>query len=457
MRRQLIRNAMILTSEKAQMGELLIEDDLIARITYYEENGQSQTASEPDASDLEIIDLGGLYLMAGGIDAHVHFRDPGLTHKADMSTESRAALLGGITSFIDMPNTNPVTTSWNRLQEKLDMAAEKSAVNYGFNLGATNSNAEEIKQLLAEGKGKHFGAIKVFMGSSTGNMLVDDKSTLDTLFSITEKNVFIHSEDETTIRNNMKAAVEKYGDDIPFEQHPFIRSRQACIFSTIKALETAMKYGTKLHVLHVSTAEELQMIQAAKLHNPAITAETSSNYLWFCDEDYSKMGPAVKCNPAIKSASDREALIKGLKEGLVDTIGSDHAPHLKEEKDRPYKTCPSGLPSIGQSLPALLTIAAKNDIELTRIAAVMSENIARIMGIDRRGKLAEGNFADLVAFDPKETYTLKQEDIAYKCGWSPYTGAEFTGKIKKVWVNGTLSVEDGKIISDNSARPLEFN
>ena len=451
---------MIVTAEKAQLGELLVEGQTIASIRYYEE-GQSQTAAGQDGADLpadvEVIDLDGLCLMAGGIDAHVHFRDPGMTHKADMATESRAALLGGITSFMDMPNTNPATTTWEHLEEKLEDASKKAAINYGFHFGATNKNADQINELISEGKGRQFGAVKVFMGSSTGNMLVDDRNALDRLFSIHDKCVFIHSEDENTIRTNLAAAKEKFGENIPFEMHPQIRSRQACVLSTIKALETAMKCGTRLHVCHVSTSEEVQMIRAAKMYNPDITAETSSNYLWFCDEDYATMGSAVKCNPAIKSAKDREALIQGIKEGIIDTLGSDHAPHLQEEKARPYLTCPSGLPSIGQSFPALLTVAAKNGIELTRVAALLSENIAKILGISRRGKLVAGNYADLVAFDPKETYTLTHDEIAYKCGWSPYEGKEFTGRVKRVWVNGELAVKDGQILGEPHGMALEFN
>ncbi len=461
MRRHLLKNAMIVTSEKIQMGELLIEGKTIADIRYYNEEGQSRPVAEQEgtdlASDTEVTDLKGLCLLAGGIDAHVHFRDPGMTHKADISSESKAALLGGITSFIDMPNTNPATTSWEQLEKKLENASKNAESNYGFHIGATNQNADEIMRLIAEGKGRNFGAVKVFMGSSTGNMLVDDQSALSQLFAIKEKCIFIHSEDETTIRTNLASAKEKYGDQIPFEMHPLIRSRQACIHSTIKALETAMKYGTHLHICHVSTAEEVQMIRAAKMYNPAITAETSSNYLWFCDEDYKTMGPAVKCNPAIKSAKDRDALIKGIQDGIIDTLGSDHAPHLKEEKEKPYLTCPSGLPSIGQSLPALLTTAAQNSIELTRVAALISENIASILGISHRGKLAKGNYADLVVLDPKETYTLTHEDIAYKCGWSPYEGKEFTGRVKMVWLNGDLVVRDGQVLGNPHGMPLDFN
>ena len=379
--------------------------------------------------------------MAGGIDAHVHFREPGLTHKADMETESRAAAAGGVTYVIDMPNTNPVTTTAEALKEKIQLAKGRATGKIAFHIGATNSNAAEICRLLAEGDAEtgisadDIAGVKVFMGSSTGNMLVDDRSTLDELFAIKGKPVLVHCEDEAIIKANMAAAIEKYGEDIPFTEHENIRSRFACIKSSIKALEMAMKHGTQLVLCHISTKEEMEMVRAAKLNNPEIVAETSCNYLWFSNEDYSRMGSRVKCNPSVKTVDDREALRRGLAEGIIDTIGSDHAPHLLSEKDAKYGKAPSGLPTIQQSLPVLLTIAAQEEIPLTRIASVFSEKASEIYKLNT-GKIAEGYAADLVIFDKEKEFTVKAEDQHTKCGWSPYEGETLKGVIETVLVDG---------------------
>ena len=434
MSRFLLTNATIVTGTSCRKGSLGIDGERISGIWYDE---------VPDIPDAETIDLGGKVLMAGGIDAHVHFREPGMTHKADIASESEAALLGGITSFIDMPNTNPPTTSMEALEGKLSIAGRESMVNYGFHIGATNSNCDLIREYLSEGLGTKFGGIKVFMGSSTGNMLVDRDSTLRNLFSIKGKPILIHSEDESMIRNNLETARARFGDDIPMSEHPYIRSREACIRSTAKALDLAVEYGTRLHILHVSTAEEVEMIREAKKHNPLITAETSANYLWFCDSDYDRLGGKLKCNPAVKTSRDRSALIEGLKSGIIDTIGSDHAPHLPAEKERPYLECPSGLPTIGQSLSVALTVAADNSIPLTCIARAFSEKPADIFGIQERGRLQEGCYADLVSFDPEKSFTVKE--IAGKCGWSPYEGERLKGKVEMVWVNGTLAVNNSAL------------
>ena len=448
MPRFLLTNALIVTGTSCRKGSLGIDGERISRIWY---------GKEPDFPDAEVIDLHGKVLMAGGIDTHVHFREPGMTHKADIASESEAALLGGITSFIDMPNTNPPTTSIEALEGKLASAAAGSRINYGFHLGATNSNSSLIRQYLAEGLGSSFGGIKVFLGSSTGNMLVDREEALRDLFSINGKPILVHSEDENIIRRNLEAARTRFGDDIPMNRHPVIRSREACIRSTGKALELAVEYGTRLHLLHVSTEEEVGMIREAKLRNPLITAETSANYLWFCDADYERLGGKLKCNPAVKSSRDRAALIEGLKSGVIDTIGSDHAPHLVEEKGKPYLQCPSGLPTIGQSLQVVFTVAAANGIPLTRIAQAVSEKPAGIFGIQQRGRLQEGWYADLVVVDPDKPFTV--EKVSGKCGWSPYEGEQLKGKVEMVWVNGTLAVKDSSSCIGKArfpARPLRF-
>lgn len=450
MSRTLLVNAVIATSTREGFGALAIDGERIAGLWLREEADSDDSKALEAFPDAEVIDLGGKVLMAGGIDAHVHFRDPGLTHKADIESESRAALLGGITSFIDMPNTSPATTDMEKLEAKLKDASAKSWANYGFNIGATNDNCAQIEGYLA-GESRHaIGGVKVFMGSSTGNMLVDRQETLEKLFSIGSKPVLIHSEDEGIIKANLAAARERFGEDVPFTEHPAIRSRKACIMSTIKALEMAVKHGTHLHVCHVTTAEEVEMIRAAKIHNPGISAETSANYLWFSDEDYARLGSRIKCNPAVKSSKDRAALRKGLEEGLIDTIGSDHAPHLLSEKDKPYLSCPSGVPSIQQSLPVAFTLG----MPLTRIASAYSERVAEIFGISDRGVLKPGAYADLVVVDPEEEFTVK--DVAYKCGWSPYEGETLKGAVKMVWINGALTVKDGAFIAERSAKELNF-
>ena len=456
----LLENATIVTSEREETGIIAINDGKIADILFASDEDFPLHAWNLKKHATETVDLEGKHVIAGGIDAHVHFREPGLTHKADMETESRAAAAGGVTSVIDMPNTQPATTSGQALKEKIGLTVGRSAVNIGFHWGATNSNAEEISEALqgrsSEVKAEMIGGVKVFMGSSTGNMLVDENHTLDRLFSIKERPVLVHCEDEATIKANLAAAIEKYGDEIPFEEHENIRSRTACIKSSIKALEMAIRNNTRLVLCHISTKEEVEMARAAKLNNPGIIAETSCNYLWFSNEDYKTSGSRVKCNPSIKKASDREALRLALAEGIIDTIGSDHAPHLPSEKDAPYCKAPSGLPSIQQSLPVLVTIAAEAEIPLTRIASAFSEKAAETYGLDR-GILKEGYAADIVVFNKDQELIVRNEDQYGKCGWTPYDGKKLKGKIDTVFVNGHIAVEGGKVKEDVFyGRPLEF-
>ena len=433
----------IVTSEKVETGSIVIEDAIIKDVLYadaedYDFRMSMLLAANPEA---EVRELAGKHVIAGGIDAHVHFREPGLTHKADIYTESRAALAGGVTTVFDMPNTNPPTVTAEALKDKISIAEEKSAVKTGFHIGATNSNAEMICRLVREGdaetgiRPEDIAGVKVFMGSSTGNMLVDEKSTLDMLFSIKEKPVLVHCEDEQTIKENLQAAIEKYGEEIPFEEHENIRSRKACIKSSIRALELAIKHGTRLVLCHISTKEEIEMVRAAKSNNPDIIAETSCNYLWFSNEDYTRLGSRAKCNPSVKTPADREALREALATGLIDTIGSDHAPHLPSEKDANYTKAPSGLPSIQQTLPVLLTIAAEDEIPLTRIASVFSEKASDLYRLDR-GRIAKGQKADLVVFDYEKEFIVKAEDQKSKCGWTPYEGVTLKGVIEEVYING---------------------
>ena len=439
----ILHKGTIVTSEKEAVGTIVVENGRIADIYYsdsedFEYNTYKVIKENPNA---EVWNLEGKHIIAGGIDAHVHFREPGLTHKADMQTESQAAIAGGVTTVFDMPNTSPATISAERLRDKIQLSQGRTAGKIGFHIGATNVNASQISSLVREGdadarlKPEDIAGVKVFMGSSTGNMLVDETNTLEALFSIREKPILVHCEDEATIKANLADAIEKYGEDIPFTEHENIRSRKACIKSSIKALELAIKHGTKLVLCHISTKEEIEMVRAAKANNPEIIAETSCNYLWFSNEDYPRLGSLVKCNPSVKTPSDRAALREALANGLIDTIGSDHAPHLLSEKEGCYTKAPSGLPSIQQSLPVLLTIAHEEDIPLTRIASVFSEKAADLYGLNR-GKIKKGYEADLVIFDNDKEFTVRNEEQLSKCGWTPYEGVTLRGVIEKVLVDG---------------------
>ena len=443
MKATLLYNATVVTAEKEAVGSVLVIDSTIEEVIFSdrEEYGFRVDRIMKQYEGLEVINLEGKWLMAGGIDAHVHFREPGLTHKADMATESLAAAAGGVTYVMDMPNTNPATTTAQALKEKLELAKGRTTGKIAFHIGATNSNAEDVLRLIQEGDASagicpdDIAGVKVFMGSSTGNMLVDDNSTLARLFAISGKPVLVHCEDEQTIKENLEKAVEKYGEEIPFREHENIRSRSACIKSSIRALEMAIKHGTRLVLCHISTKEEMEMVRAAKLTNPSIIAETSCNYLWFSNEDYDRLGSRVKCNPSVKRPQDREALRQGLADGLIDTIGSDHAPHLLSEKENKYGKAPSGLPTIQQSLPVLLTIARQEEIPLTRIASVFSEKASELYGL-KTGKIAKGYAADLVVFDLNKEFTVRTEDQKGRCGWTPYEGETLNGVIEMVLVDG---------------------
>ena len=448
----ILDKATIVTAEKEAVGTVIIEGGLIADVLWsdredYDFRRHMLMQKNPDA---EVWNLDGKHLMAGGIDAHVHFREPGLTHKADMLTESKAAVAGGVTTVFDMPNTNPATVTPEALKGKMELAKGRALTKTGFHIGATNDNTDMICSLVCDGdpangiKAEDIPGVKVFMGSSTGNMLVDKGASLERLFDIKEKPILVHCEDEDTIKANLAAAIEKYGEDIPFTEHEHIRSRRACIKSSIRALEMAIKHGTKLVLCHISTKEEVKMARAAKTNNPGIIAETSCNYLWFSNEDYTRLGSKVKCNPAVKTADDRAALRIALAEGHIDTIGSDHAPHLLVEKDGTYTKAPSGLPSIQQSLPVLLTIAHEEEIPLGRIASAFSEKAADLYGLNR-GKIQKGYEADLVIFDYGKEFTVKAEDQYSKCGWTPYEGGTLRGIIETVFIDGNVVLRNGRI------------
>lgn len=446
----ILHNATIVTAEKEVKGTIIVDEDTIKNVLYSDSEDYEFMVHRliNNNKDAEIWNLEGKHVMAGGIDAHVHFREPGLTHKADMETESQAAAAGGVTSVFDMPNTKPPTITAEALKNKINAAGRCSSARIGFHIGATNENADSICSLIQKGdtdsgvRPEDIAGVKVFMGSSTGNMLVDDGDSIDRLFAISGKPVLVHCEDEATIKEALEEAVAKYGEDIPFSEHENIRSRKACIRSSIKALEKAICHGTRLVLCHISTKEEIEMVRAARNSNPDIIAETSCNYLWFSNEDYERLGSRLKCNPSVKTAADRQALRSALAEGYIDTIGSDHAPHLLSEKEGKYTTVPSGLPSIQQSLPVLLTIASQESIPLTRIASVFSEKASELYGLDR-GKIKAGYKADLVIFDLAKDFIVKNEDQFSKCGWTPYDGETLKGRIETVMTGGKVVFRNG--------------
>ena len=457
----ILDNCRIITGCFDEKGSIIIDDDKIYDVCLDIEEDSRFRVEKAIKAGAERVDLNGKIVMAGGIDLHVHFREPGLTHKADIETESKAALLGGFTSFIDMPNTNPATTTEEALKDKLLSARGRSWANYGFHIGATNTNTDMIETLVekevGDGITRHdFCGIKVFMGSSTGNMLVDRNETLKRLFSIKGKPILVHSEDEQTIKSELNKAKNQFGEDIPMREHSNIRSRMACIKSTIKALEMAIEQKTRLHLLHVSTLEESQMLRAAKLQNIEISGETSSNYLWFCDEDYDRLGSLCKCNPAIKTSADRDYLIAALEDGYIDTIGSDHAPHLLKEKNNKYLKAPSGMPSIQFQIPVLMTLAADEKLSYMTIARAISERPSEIGGIKDRGFIKKGYYADLIVLDPQTKLSIDKDCIASRCGWSPYEGEELSCSVYCTYLNGKLACLKGQTINQAEGKQLYF-
>ena len=397
----------------------------------------------------KVIDATGLYLIPGIIDEHVHFREPGLTQKADINSESRAAVAGGVTSFMDMPNTMPLTTTQEALQQKFELAAEKSLANYSFYIGATNDNLDEIKKTDS----KWVCGVKLFMGSSTGNMLVDRDEMLMRLFKESPCLIAAHCEDEGIIRNNteyFKAKSEHSSASV----HPLVRTEEACYKSSAKAVELASKYGAKLHILHISTKRELDLFRNdIPLKDKKITAETCPHYLTFSDKDYEIKGFAIKCNPAIKTSSDREALLKALTDGHIDTIGSDHAPHLREDKfTDSYFTAKSGFPSIQNNIDVMLNTG----VELNRLVQLMCHNPAVLYQIKDRGFIREGYYADLAIVDLNHKGLISNDKVLYKCGWTPYDGLEINSRVTHTFVNGSLVYHDGIVENEINSKRLEF-
>ncbi|MDE6049859.1 MAG: dihydroorotase [Paramuribaculum sp.] len=447
-KKTVIYNARLANEGKVEAGYLVIEGEYISEVGY---------GNVPEAllgDDNCTVDADGRLLMPGIIDEHVHFRDPGLTQKADMMTESRAAVAGGVTSFIDMPNTMPATTTIEAVEGKMARAAEVSCANYGFFLGATNSNVDE---LLAADYSKVAG-VKVFLGSSTGNMLVDSKSTISRIFAEVPALIAVHAEDESIISANKKMVVEKFGEDAPVELHPLIRSREACVEATKRAVEGAKKYNARLHVLHISTEDELALFSPGPVGDKKITAETCPQYLLFSNAQYATHGSRIKCNPAIKMQEDRSALRKAVADSVIDVIATDHAPHLPEEKTGGALKAVSGMPMIQFSLPVMLSLASEGVIPIEKVVETMCHNPARIYGIDRRGFLRPGYYADIVLVDDQcEEYIVTSEMVLSKCGWTPLEGATLSAKVDMTWVNGEIVWRYGVLFGSKRGKALKFS
>lgn len=441
----LIKNAKIVSDGKIVEGDVLIDGEYIKEIN-------SSISSK--SANTTIIDAEGKYLIPGLIDDQVHFREPGLTHKATIESESKAAIAGGITSFIEMPNTVPQATTQELLEKKFEIAANSSYANYSFMFGGTNTNLEE----LLKTNPSNVAGIKLFLGSSTGDMLVDNEEVLEKIFSSTKMLIAVHCEDETTVKNNLDTYLKEYGDDIPIELHPKIRSEEACYLSSSKAVELAKKTGARLHVFHLSTVKETELFKNnIPLEKKQITSEVCIHHLWFDDSDYKTKGTYIKWNPAIKTKKDKEGLLKALLEDKIDVIATDHAPHTKEEKNQVYTKAPSGGPLVQHALPALLKMYSQGKISIEKIVEKMCHNPAKIFKIEKRGFIKVGYYADLVLVDIASPWTVTKENILYKCGWSPFEGTTFYSKITHTFVNGHLAYQNRIFHKTLKGKRLLFN
>jgi dihydroorotase len=446
--KKLIKNATVVNEGHSFQADVFIEGEKIKHIV------PTASGSDFDTSGYEIIQADGLYLFPGVIDDQVHFREPGLTYKADIYTESKAAVAGGITSFMEMPNTIPNTLTQELLEEKYAMAAQKSLANYSFYMGASNDNLDEVVKTNPE----NVCGIKVFMGSSTGNMLVDDEKTLEGIFANAPVLVAVHCEDEETIRKDFIKYKEQIGANATARIHPMIRSAEACYLSSSKAVRLAKKHGTRLHVLHLSTAREMELFDnRVPLKNKKITAEVCIHHLWFSDKDYDKKGNFIKWNPAIKREEDREALLSALLAGNLDVVATDHAPHSLEEKERPYFDAPAGGPMVQHALVAMLEMVHQGKISLTDIVEKMCHNPATIFQVEKRGFIRDGYYADLVLVSLDDKWKVNRENVLYKCGWSPMEEIEFSSKVKMTFVSGHLAYKDGVFDESKKGERLLFS
>ncbi|NLA15762.1 MAG: dihydroorotase [Bacteroidales bacterium] len=443
----LIRNASIVNEGSVRTGSVVLEGKRIAAVLYGKQAYEKAKAyCRPKC---HIIEAEGQYLIPGILDDQVHFREPGQPEKGTMEQESRAALLGGVTGVMDMPNNAPPVTTVRALKEKYKRAAESMYVHYAFYMGATNTNREEVLSPVLPGCG-----LKIFMGSSTGDMLVDDPATLNLYFKEFKGVIATHCEEESVIRSNLESAQSRYGENIPWQEHSSIRSRQACIVSTRKALDLAIQHNSRLHILHVSTLEEVEMIRTARRNHPGISCEAALPHLWFTDKDYKELGSLVKCNPSLKTEKDQKALRNALEDRTIQVIGSDHAPHTLEEKQNKYLKAPSGIPLVQHTCQMLMELVQKEQLSLTVMAEACCHEPARLFGIKERGFIREGYFADLVLIDPYKKHTVTKEGLEAACGWSPLEGVRFSSSLTHVFVNGTLAVKNNRIIQKPSVSAL---
>jgi len=443
MKRILIKNARIVNEGKIFEGDVLIENELIAEIA-------SSISAKPE---VQVIDAQGSYLIPGAIDDQVHFREPGLTHKGTIASESRAAIAGGITSFIEQPNTVPNAVTQELLEDKYVIASQTSYANYSFMMGGTNDNLEEILKTNP----RNVAGLKLFLGSSTGDMLVDSSDSLEKIFSSTQLLIAVHSEDEGTVKSNLEKFKEIYGDDIPVKFHPEIRSVEACYKSTVKVIDLAKRTGARLHVFHISTAKELDLFtNKIPLEEKRITAEVCIHHLWFSDADYETKGNFIKWNPAVKAASDREALWKALLDDRIDVIATDHAPHTLEEKKQVYTKAPSGGPLVQHAVVALFEAHHQGKISIEKIVEKMAHNPAKLFKIEKRGFIREGYYADLVLVNPAMPWTVKKDNILYHCKWSPFEGTNFKSRVTHTLVNGQLVYQNGKVNEIQAGKRLLF-
>ncbi len=442
----LIHNTTIINEGKSYSGSVLIDGKIIKKI-YKDEN-----IPEAILNQSQIINAKGLWLLPGVIDDQVHFREPGLTHKGDIATESRAAIAGGVTSFMDMPNTKPQTTSLEELEKKFKLGAQKSYANYSFYMGATNDNMSELKKVDR----KTVCGVKVFMGSSTGNMLVDDKKVLQTIFAEIDMLIATHCEKEEIIRQNLAKFKAELGENIPIQYHPLIRNAEACYQSSSEAAELASKYGSRLHILHLSTAKEVSIFDKTPLKDKKITGEVCVHHLWFSDEDYQKYGNRIKWNPAVKTITDRDSLMQGLLDGKLDIIATDHAPHLWEEKQGGVLQAASGGPLVQHSLLMMLELAKQGKITKEQVVDKMSHAPTTLFHIHNRGYIREGYFADLVLVNPNKPYTISKDNILYKCKWSPLENETLSHSIEKTFLNGQVAFDNG-IVKEVRGEALTFD
>jgi dihydroorotase len=440
----LIKNAKIVNENNTFLGDVLIENEIIIKIS----------SEIKVTKNVEVIDAEGQFLIPGFIDDQVHFREPGLTHKANIATESRAAVAGGITTFIEMPNTVPQATTQDLLEDKFIIAANDSYANYSFMFGGTNDNLEE----LLKTDPKKVAGIKLFLGSSTGDMLVDNEEILEKIFSSTKMIISVHCEDEATIRKNTKIFTDKYGDDIPLKYHPIIRSEEACYLSSSKAIELAKKTGARLHVFHLSTAKETKLFRNdIPLKEKQITAEVCIHHLWFSDKDYAEKGTHIKWNPAVKTEADRQGLWEALLDDRIDVLATDHAPHTLGEKNNVYTKAPSGGPLVQHAIPAILEKVKEGVISIEKAVEKMSHNPAILFQIEKRGFIKEGYFADLVLIDTNKPQTVSKDNILYKCGWSPFEGTTFSSTVTHTFVNGNLMYKNGAFNDEIKGKRITFN